>query len=271
MEYRSWIFIVLSMGAVTTVSAQLPNITWPPLALPDMINAPFLPQLVIKNDDQKLMLLFMDLNIWGLNHTEGACEWGKTFLDPNNGVIRCNNLTVTSRFKSGGKLFDLPIVGQGTVTIKTSFVVFVVKNFLNFDKLELNIEGINPGSDMEPLLNALGNNLKYDLSTAACKLAQKLAKNLIPGIDPSLFIVCDARHTLGAIEEEVQLTDEQMGLKEEQMAMLVQGLGNMYNDWKQELEPLDGFARLKALGEIVQAGLQSFVGSFVNRGIIEEF
>merc|ERR1711872_276330 len=117
-----------------------------PKILPDYIYLPFTPQISVSVAKQKVMLVLNNVNITGLNAT---C----THFDIKHlsNIWSCDNLTVTSGFKAGGRLFDLPVVGKGNISIHLAFILKGGDNFANFKTLNIDIQGLNPGSDIQYL------------------------------------------------------------------------------------------------------------------------
>jgi len=156
------------------VAAGFPNIPWPP-SLPADMFLPFLPQIVVPVQSNKIALVLLDVHVRGLA-MNNSCNFGKAIFT----AFQCTNITLRAGFKAGGGIFDLPVVGRGTISLDLALDVNLV-NFYALQKMpvvfttfKFEIDGLNPGSDMTYLVNGLVNNLTEDFEQAIKILGKKL-------------------------------------------------------------------------------------------------
>jgi len=156
------------------VAAGFPNIPWPP-SLPADMFLPFLPQIVVPVQSNKIALVLLDVHVRGLA-MDNSCNFGKKIFT----AFQCTNVTLRAGFKAGGGIFDLPVAGKGTIELDLALDVdplnlYVPKKMpVVFTTFKFEIDGLNPGSDMTYLVNGLVNNLKHDFEQAIKILAKKL-------------------------------------------------------------------------------------------------
>jgi len=243
---------------------------WPLFILPDYIYLPFLPQLPVSLGSQKLMLVLENVNITNLN---SSCAFNKK-LRIMYPLFWCNGtgVTITTGFKAGGGIFNLPVVGRGTIRINFKLIVEspynIYKEFkqtlIRINALDIDIKGLNPGSDMQYLINSLANNLKYDVEMALCQLAAKYLNKDIPSL-----LTIDCYH----FSNRTMDVDLEGGLKEplndenhaQIMMKLVNKINEDYTEWGNKLDTMDDFGKLASLGAIIQHGFQTLVETIAMR------
>jgi len=156
------------------VAAGFPNIPWPP-SLPADMFLPFLPQIVVPVQSNKIALVLLDVHVRGLA-MDNSCNFGKKIFT----AFQCTNVTLRAGFKAGGGIFDLPVAGKGTIELDLALDVdplnlYVPKKMpVVFTTFKFEIDGLNPGSDMTYLVNGLVNNLRHDFEQAIKILGKKL-------------------------------------------------------------------------------------------------
>jgi len=173
------ICLLLSLvgAAVTTTTEEktVSGIPWPPKPWPPVLPAklifPFLPQIPIAVQDDKIVLLLIDVVLDGI-HT---CDFKKYWFSE----FDCTNITLRSDFKAGGGVFNLPIVGKGTISLDigmhvTPLNVKTDKLIVTFTKFKFVIDGLDPGSDMGYLANGFANSLQLDLEQAIVVIVNKV-------------------------------------------------------------------------------------------------
>lgn len=247
--------MVLALAGGAAAQNNTSKFVWPP-HMPPEIYIPFLPQIVIPINDQKVILVLSEIYIRGLNGQ--TCKAGGKIARK---LLSCSNVTIDMNYKAGGKIFDLPIVGDSTISIATNMYInnpLYGKNLVNFNSLVIDWDGLNPGSDIHYTVNDLLNNLVYDFEMAACLTIKELVTPKSNYFGNK--IVCDGRQDIPIITEVQNTVGEGVDTKnEEEMSRLFAKFQESYYNWEQKYESMDSFDKMNALGEIVQTGLQEFI------------